>query len=235
MMLICSVHYLQKRRAAAHAETLRALGERLAMEREDGPAFQGEHFLRFLDEAEAEHAESCPAFWASLLAVLRGAGPLIPAALHAALREDEVGQEEEGVKRLHHELGGKRGDCPEQQRLLMAASRYLGARIRLARAAESSGAKKDGEEEEAADASAVAPAAPARPPPPPFLGGIGGAGEGRATLLAALRGRGGRLGGRGIGRGGGVRRAPASPSSIEEEGQEPQDGKLKVRRKTHGK
>ncbi len=165
------------------------------MEQEDGLASQGEHFLRFLHEAEAEHGGSSSALWPRLLSALRAAGPPLPRELRAALLPDEA--EEAGVQRLHHELGGRQGDCPEQQLQLTAASRYLGSRIRLARAA--AALLEAAESDATNDRPPTQQQQPSSPPPPrrPAPAFLGGGIGGRGALLAALRGRGGgRIGGR---------------------------------------
>jgi len=210
------------RREAERQEDIRALTERLAMEKEDATPYVGEHYLRYLEEAEEEFdgGKGDGVLWADVLAVLHASGPPLPLELKIGLllrqkpsrmdgrmmEEEEVSdeafydaqQEEnedevEGIKGLNEELGSSQGDDAAQQRLLRAASRWLGSRLKVTKClALLQGTTKS------ATAAASFTSAPAIVRPAIPL-------DGRSALLAALRGRGGGGSSRGRGRGGGGR------------------------------
>lgn len=210
------------RRQTERQEDLRALTERLAMEKEDTLPHVGEHFLRYLEEAEEEFdgGKGDGVLWADVLVVLHASGPPLPLELKLGLlmrqkpsrmdggmqegeeesdeafydaQQEENEDEVEGIKRLNEELGCLQGDDAVQQRLLRAASRWLGARLKVTKCLASLHATTKG----TTTAAAVVTSAPAVARPAIRL-------DGRSALLAALRGRGGGIS-RGRSRGGGGR------------------------------
>lgn len=75
------------RRGAERHQELRPLTERLAMEKEDTTAQMGEHFLRYLEEAEEgfNGGKGDGVLWEDVLAVLRASGPSMPLDLKLGL------------------------------------------------------------------------------------------------------------------------------------------------------
>lgn len=223
------------RREAERQEELRALTERLAMEKEDTTAHMGEHFLRYLEEAEEEFdgGKGDGVLWADVLAVLHASGPPMPLELKLGLllrqkpfhmdsgikkgekvsgevfydaqqekNEDEV----ERIKRLNEELGSSQGEHVAEQRLLRAASRWLGAGLKVNKCLASLQAMKMGSNTAASVTSAAAASAIVRSVIPL---------DGRSALLAAVRGRGcGSSRGRGLGRGVGGQKQTLGAASM---------------------
>jgi len=120
----------------------------------------GEHYIRYLEEAEEEFdgGKGDGFLWADVLAVLHASGPPLPLELKIGLllrqkpsrmgggmveeeeesdeafydaQQEENENEVEGIKRLNEELGSSQGDDAAQQRLLRAASRWLGSRLKV--------------------------------------------------------------------------------------------------------